>query len=84
MATHQLPQSNSNHHGMTWAAWLLDCQDILGHHLDGEEFVNGYSLATAVVAWSKGIGPAYYCWVIQSDAGYHPDAPPTVVPMPAT
>jgi hypothetical protein len=43
-----------------WEKWIEKAEKLAGHHLDGDQSVDGYSLDGAFEAWKGGLSPEVY------------------------
>jgi hypothetical protein len=43
-----------------WLAWIKQAETLVGHSLDGDEDVDGYSMDGAYAAWEAGLTPKAY------------------------
>lgn len=41
-----------------WELWVKAVETLVGHHLDGNWFTDGYSLDTTYEMWEMGLTPA--------------------------
>ncbi|OOB90713.1 hypothetical protein [Rathayibacter sp. VKM Ac-2630] len=59
--------SDSTFVPMPWQAWYAAAEDAAGHHLDGDEVTDGYSVETAYDAWLTGSTPTGYVRSLEAE-----------------
>lgn len=59
--------SDSTFVPMPWQEWYAAAEDAAGHHLDGDEVTDGYSVETAYDAWLTGSTPTGYVRSLEAE-----------------
>lgn len=57
MIAYEFGESNEDRR---WDNWVREAERLLGHDLDGDEAINGYSLDSAYNAFTRRITPQAY------------------------
>ncbi|KQQ22568.1 hypothetical protein ASF48_05125 [Rathayibacter sp. Leaf299] len=59
--------SDSTFTPMPWQEWYAAAEDTAGHHLDGDEVTDGYSVEAAYDAWLTGSTPTGYVRSLEAE-----------------
>lgn len=67
-----------------WLRWAAKVEQLLGHDLDGDERIDGFSIDFALEEFANGMTPEAYAAMVRSRPAYHgpSDGPPDEPPAP--